>query len=40
VDAELRKGPAAHGYASQLWTLVRVAEVIERITGVWREDIE
>lgn len=34
VDAELRKGPAAHGYASQLWTLVRVAEVIERITGV------
>jgi transposase len=34
VDAELRKGPAAHGYATQLWTLARVAEVIERITGV------
>lgn len=34
VDAELRKGPAAHGYATQLWTLARVAEMIERITGV------
>ena len=34
VDAELRKGPSAHGYATQLWTLARVAEVIERITGV------
>jgi transposase len=34
VDAELRKGPAAHGYATQLWTLARVAEVIQRVTGV------
>jgi transposase len=34
VDEELRRGPAAHGYATQLWTLSRVAEVIERITGV------
>lgn len=34
VDAELRRGPAAHGYATELWTLARVAEVIERITGV------
>jgi len=34
VAEELRKGPSAHGYATQLWTLARVAEVIERITGV------
>ena len=34
VESELRKGPGAHGYATQLWTLARVAEVIERITGV------
>ena len=26
--------PGAHGYATELWTLARVAEVIERITGV------
>ena len=31
---ELVRGPTAHGYATQLWTLARVAEVIERITGV------
>ena len=43
VDAELRRGPAAHGYETQLWTLARVAEVIEKTTGtryhpghVWR----
>jgi transposase len=34
VDAELRKGPGAHGYETQLWTLARVAEVIEKTTGV------
>jgi transposase len=34
VDAELRKGPAGHGYETQLWTLARVAEVIEKVTGV------
>ena len=34
VESELRKGPGAHGYATELWTLARVAEVIERITGV------
>ncbi len=34
VDAQLRKGPGAHGYASELWTLARVAEVIEQLTGV------
>jgi transposase len=34
VDAELRKGPGAHGFETQLWTLARVAEVIEKTTGV------
>jgi transposase len=34
VDAALRKGPKAHGYATELWTLARVAEVIEEETGV------
>ena len=38
----LLEGPTAHGYASELWTLERVAQVIERefkvhycISGVW-----
>jgi transposase len=30
----LLKGATAHGYASQLWTLPRVAEVIVRHFGV------
>jgi transposase len=34
VEAALEKGPTANGYATQLWTLQRVAEVIERVTGV------
>ncbi|KAA8939194.1 helix-turn-helix domain-containing protein, partial [Mycobacterium sp.] len=34
VEKELLRGPTAHGYATQLWTLARVAEVIERSTGV------
>lgn len=34
LDAELRKGPRAHGYASDLWTLKRMAAVIGRLTGV------
>jgi transposase len=34
VDAELRRGPAGHGYETELWTLKRVAEVIEKTTGV------
>jgi transposase len=34
LDAELRRGPTEHGYATELWTLVRVAEVIEKTTGV------
>jgi transposase len=34
VVAELKKGPRAHGYATGLWTLSRVGEVIEALTGV------
>ena len=30
----LRQGPPAHGYATDLWTLKRIAEVIERHFGV------
>jgi transposase len=43
IDLALRRGPTAHGFATDLWTLPRVAEVIERRTGlrfhpghVWR----
>src|SRR5713226_441967 len=34
VESELAKGAEANGYATNLWTLKRVAEVIERVTGV------
>src|SRR3977135_3418733 len=34
VEGELAKGAAANGYANDLWTLKRVAEVIERVTGL------
>jgi transposase len=34
VDRALRKGPRAHGFATDLWTLDRVAQVIETDTGV------
>jgi transposase len=34
VEAALEKGPKANGYATDLWTLARVAEVIEAVTGV------
>ncbi len=34
VEAELAKGAEANGYANDMWTLQRVAEVIERVTGV------
>lgn len=34
VEAELTKGPRANGFATEMWTLARVAEVIERATGV------
>jgi transposase len=34
VDQALRKGAQAFGYETDLWTLARVATVIERLTGV------
>jgi transposase len=34
VEAALTKGPEANGYATDLWTLARVAEVIRRVSGV------
>ena len=34
VDVELRRGARAHGFQTSLWTLPRVALVIERITGI------
>ena len=43
VEAVLLEGPVAFGYATEFWTLPRVAEVIERVTDtryhpghVWR----
>jgi transposase len=34
VEAALLKGPAAYGFATNLWTLPRIAAVIVRRTGV------
>jgi transposase len=34
LDVALRKGARAHGFNTELWTLPRVATVIERVTGV------
>ena len=34
VERELLKGAEANGYPNDVWTLQRVAEVIERVTGV------
>jgi len=34
VEKALLRGPKANGYATELWTLPRVAEVIEVVTGV------
>jgi transposase len=34
VDQALRQGARAHGFGTELWTLPRVAVVIERVTGV------
>jgi transposase len=34
VAQALRLGPQAFGFDTQLWTLARVAQVIERLTGV------
>jgi transposase len=34
VEKALERGPRANGFATDLWTLARVAEVIETVTGV------
>jgi transposase len=34
LEAALRQGPGAHGFATNLWTLPRIAAVIARRTGV------
>jgi len=34
VEAALKKGAVFHGFRADLWTLPRVATVIERLTGV------
>jgi transposase len=34
VEKALLRGPRVHGYATDMWTLARVAEVIEKVTGV------
>ncbi|MFJ5901966.1 winged helix-turn-helix domain-containing protein [Streptomyces sp. NPDC093064] len=43
LEEELGKGPAAHGFEDQRWTLARIQEVISRrfhlslsVTTVWR----
>ena len=34
IDRALRRGARAHGYPTELWTRVRVAQVIQSLTGV------
>ena len=34
VERALRRGPKANGFSTELWTLARVAAVIEETTGV------
>ena len=34
IQAALEKGPRANGFPTEMWTLARVAEVIEKVTGV------
>jgi len=34
VEQELLRGPTAHGYATDLWTLPRIARLIRQLTGV------
>jgi len=34
LERALRAGPGAHGFATDVWTLPRVATVIKRVTGV------
>ncbi len=34
VEQELLRGPRAQGYASEVWTLPRIADLIHKVTGV------
>lgn len=34
IHQALLEGPKAHGYETELWTLERIANLIEKITGV------
>ena len=34
LEQELLRGPLAHGYATILWTLPRIARLIAKLTGV------
>ncbi|MBU1034237.1 MAG: winged helix-turn-helix domain-containing protein [Patescibacteria group bacterium] len=34
VEKALLKGPAAHGYATDIWTLERIAKLVKHTTGV------
>ncbi len=34
IEMALREGPRAHGFRTQLWTLPRVARLIQDVTGV------
>lgn len=34
VERQLARGPRAFGYATDLWTLPRIREVIKKVTGV------
>lgn len=34
VEKELLRGAAAHGYNTELWSLPRIARLIEKLTGV------
>jgi len=34
VEQALAKGPRAHGFATEMWTLARVADVIKTVTDV------
>jgi len=34
ISHELQRGPKAHGHATELWTLPRIAAVIEKVAGV------
>ena len=34
IEKALHKGPLAHGYATDLWTLPRIRDLIEQITGI------